>query len=451
MLKIKHALLFLILIANISIAQKVELDSLFFESTQSYRTYKVWLPVDYDSSKTYQTIYCFDGDLLFNILSANVEIYSDQSVGRLPPTIVVGVFFDQRNNDMGIEWEKGELNGTGRAFMQLVSKDLLLRIEQDYNVSDYRAIVGHSNSTTFAHFFLTGEFPLFSGYLTLSQFELSTDLQNFNKLKNELKSEIDMVTVTGGRDADFRIESGAVLTNLLDSLNISNLKHVPIYLEKADHLSMVMQGVPLGLEELYADFGKQFSVDSVIKPHYQSPLSYVDGMVERRCSKYGVESVYRMEDLDLLFDLFIERKDSIGIKIATSKYAEMFQDSSEYFYEAQCLEMMGAYQSAEKSYLKHLSHCSYLGYWSYIRITWLYRSELNNGTEAIKWCETGLAALGDERFLNEYLRISEVHPKTINVCIESLENYENEAATEELRLAVQATLAQLYKKVGNRN
>ncbi len=452
MLNLKYLLLYFGLATKIVVGQTVVVDSLFFEETQDYRTYKVWLPIDYDSSQIYQTVYCFDGDFLFNILAANIEIYSDPFIGAMPPTILVGIFFDQRNDDMGIEWNEGELSERGVAFMRLVEEKIFSAVSDSYNVSDYKAVVGHSNSTTFAHFFLEGKNPLFHGYLTLSQFELSTDVLRYSKLKKELKTPIDMVTVTGGLDAAYRVESGRVLDELLDSLAITNLTHTHLMIPDANHLTIVPQGIPLGLEELYKSYGERIQAEDLIEAgclKFQTPIEVVDSINNKRIDKYGIDLTYSVEDLDLLFELFVAEKDSVGVSQATSIYADLLQDSTEYFYEAQCLEMMGAYHSAEKSYLKHLGYSGYIGYWSYVRLVWLYANKLNDDVAAVEWCGAGLKKLEDDRFINELVRIEGKYPESINSCIATLEEYVAVASSEELQLAVQASLAKLYRKAGD--
>jgi len=451
MLSLKYLLLYFGLASQILMSQTVVEGSLFFDETKSCRTYKVWLPDDYDSTRTYQTVYCFDGEFLFNILAANIEIYSDPFIGVLPPTILVGVFFDQRNNDMGIEWSEGVLNSRGTAFMNFVEDGLIPAITSRYNVSGYRSVVGHSNSTTFAHFFLEGEKPLFRGFLTLSQFELSTDVLHYTKLKNELKIPVDLVTITGGLDTDYRIGSGEVLEVLLDSIAVSGLSHTHIMLPEANHLTIVPQGIPLGLETLYKSYGERVLVEDVIEIgclKVQSPIVVVDSIINEKVQKYGVDFSYSVEDLDLLFELFVVTKDSAGVSLATKIYADLLQDSTEYFYEAQCLDMMGAYRSAEVSYLKHLNYSGCIGYWSYIRLVWLYASKLNDELAAIDWCAMGLKKLEDVRFLRELEQLSGRYPKSVQKCIVVLEEYVSEASLATLKLAAQASLAKLYRKAG---
>ena len=57
-------------------SQTIIEDSIWFEHDISFRKLKVWLPENYDSSITYQTVYCLDAELLFPPLVSSVEIYS---------------------------------------------------------------------------------------------------------------------------------------------------------------------------------------------------------------------------------------------------------------------------------------------------------------------------------------------------------------------------------------
>jgi hypothetical protein len=157
------------------------------------------------------------------------------------------------------------------------------------------------------------------------------------------------------------------------------------------------------------------------------PLDLVDSLVNERGVKYGVQPAYTMEDLNALFDLYVHHKDSVGINAATTKYAEMYADSSEYFYEAQCLEMMGAYNAAEKAYIRHLNYYCCPGYWSYIRLAWLYRVDLNQPEKALEWVVNGFNDLQDPRFLQEFEKLaktnSAMHKKVLAVLKKYKRNY----------------------------
>lgn len=395
-------LLFLVS-ATCSNGQKILLDSMWFDAANSFRDYKVWLPADYDQELNYTTIYCFDGEMLFDILVANVAIYSDPSVGKIPPSIVVGVFFNDRNEDMGINWDTGRLNEKGAAFKEFIEFDLVPTIQNKFSTSAYKTVVGHSNSTTYCYSFLWDDKLLFDAFLTLSQFELETDVFNFSNLKNTDKN-IDLVCITGNGDADYRVRSGHALERLLDSLNISSLNSTSIFLPSADHITMVPQGVPLGLEALFEPFSVEVELDSILHSDLflnLEPKQIVDDILKEKAAKYDLDLMYNMYYLDLLFSLYVEKKDSVGISIATNTYAEMFKDSSEYFYEAQCLESMGAYYSAEKSYLNHVNYYSSPGYWAHMRLVWLYAYRLKVPKEAFEWCVKGFVQTSDVQFLHE--------------------------------------------------
>ena len=391
--------------------QTFHTDSIWFEHAHSYRKYKIWLPQDYDSTKRYQTIYCLDADLLFNSLVSSTEIYSFPDIAKMPPTIVVGLYFDQRNDDMGIESDKSQLNETGQAFIGLIKNQLIPEIENAYATSEYRAIVGHSNSSTFIQFFLWEEEPEFQGYLSMSEYELKKDTEHFCSLS--LTHPIDFTFVSAKKDAPYRYDSGLKHEAILDSCQPSNFNYKHIILESADHLTMVPQGIPLGLEELYTDYSSSLpNTDSLLKLiGSQNPVELMDSLVKMKADKYDAHASYNFTEIDILFELFVQTKDSANIHLATQKYAEIFQDSSEYFYEAQCLELMGANRAAEKAYLKHINYFPDPGVWSYKRLVWLYMSKVVNLDEALYWCEQGYNALQEEEFLELIRKIGKKDKK----------------------------------------
>ncbi|MFT5858450.1 MAG: hypothetical protein ACI865_000538 [Flavobacteriaceae bacterium] len=389
-MKFSLCIIGIILSSNL-FSQTLISDSIWYGKDSSFRTYKVWLPKDYDKEKKYQTIYCLDASFLFHPIVSSVEIYADPDVGTLPPTIVVGLYFNERNDDMGIHWKDGSLSQNGYAFQDLIRSVLISTIEANYSVSAYRAIVGHSNSSTFIKSFLWEASPIFDAYLSMSEFEFPNSQSNFCNLTIPESRPINLTMITGNEDAPFRYESGLKHQSILDSCRPDNLRYEHIQLTTANHLTMVPQGIPVGLESIYAHYASPPpSSDSVRLPFdIQSAHAYVDSLVHFRSKKYGVQAEYKFEDLNLLYDLYIKDTDSVNISEATQKYAVMFQDSSEYFYEAQVLEEMGALHSAEQSYLKHLDYYPTPGIWSYKRIVWLYMNKLNDNQKALYWIKQG--------------------------------------------------------------
>ncbi|MFT6922496.1 MAG: putative alpha/beta superfamily hydrolase [Crocinitomicaceae bacterium] len=431
----KHIITLVSLFLSLSSSsQSIVEDSIYFEHNNSFRKIKIWLPEDYLPSTTYQTIYCLDADLLFNPLVSSAEIYSYPDIAKMPPTIVVGLYFDERNNDMGINWETGVLNSDGLQFKKLIADQLIPKIESDYNVSSYRSIVGHSNSSSYIQFFLKDSIPVFQGYLSMSEYELPKDEALFCSIQASESRPIDFVYVTAKKDAEYRVKSGFRHETILDSCSQEHLKSTHLVFDNADHISMVPQGMPLGLETLYADFSSAYIEDDQLllkMKGEKSPLEYMDDLVHARASKYGIQANYSFDDVNNLYQLYVIAKDSINMSHATSKYAELFKDSSEYFYEAQSLEMIGAYHSAEQSYLKHLSYYSSPGEWSYKRIVWLYMGKLKQPKKALEWASQGYVELDNTDFIDLIVKIALKNEQCKKNAQSMLKNYIKNASTEE--------------------
>ncbi|MCH2234024.1 MAG: alpha/beta hydrolase-fold protein [Crocinitomicaceae bacterium] len=391
--------LFLISIISLSftsIGQNISEDSIYFERANSYRTYKVWTPEDYDPSQKYIPIYCLDASLLFNVTWANAEILSWAEIGEIPPVIVVGVFFDQRNDDMTINWENGSLGPQGIAFKEFLFNDVHEEVSSSYNVSYYSVVVGHSNSSTYIQDLLLDDETPFSGYIGMSQYEIPTLYKEFNKDH----SEKDYVFTSASEDAPFRYESGFKLEQYLDSIQPLNLNYTHLAIEGADHISMVNWTIANALERLFAPYNS-FLSDSIDFDSVQvSPLTLTENILKRRDEKYGTGMTWGWNELNFLYDAQIAMKDSIGISVSTMKYAELFPEyHDEYFLEGQILEQMGAYHTAEKSYLTHFEVFEEPGEWSFKRIIWLYAFKLNRVEEAMIWCDKAIENLGLETFV----------------------------------------------------
>jgi hypothetical protein len=445
---------FFLLTLSLSVAksQSIIEDSVFFKHANAYRTYKVWLPNDYDSTKNYHSIYCLDASLLFNLLTANVELYSDPFVAKMPPTIVVGLYFDHRNEDMDIDWNKGELGQQGIAFMDLVKNELVPKVEANYTTTSYRSIMGHSNSSSFIEFFMWNEPELFQGFLGMSQFQLAGDGERFCQLNPTTKKPVDYVFVSAKEDAEYRLESGYAHEQILDSCQLTNFNFEHIVLDKADHLTMVATGIPLGLEELYKSYRFELFPDSLLTlmlKEQPNPTQLMDSLIDLRVGKYDVEADFSFDDLNQYYNLFVLLKDSIGISAATQKYEAMFQDSSEFFYEAQHLEMMGAYHAAEKSYLRHLDYYCCPGYWSYMRLIMLYEYYLKDVREAMNYCLMGYNEIGDAEFLNRMKKLILKAEKDQRKGLSLLENHLSKSDNKSDAELICIKLIEIYEELGN--
>ena len=403
----------LILLLNVFLstfvnAQNIVEDSVYFEYTKSFRKIKIWVPKDYDEQQIYLPIYCFDASLLFNLTWSNVEILSDDDVGKMPPSIVIGIYFDDRNKDMGINWENGQLNEQGMAFKTFMTDSIIPKIEREFSVSNYRTIIGHSNSSTYAQNFIIDEDPVFNGVITMSQFYIN---ELYNSIAHIEKSRIDFVFTSADLDADFRYESGFKLDSVLNESVTGGLIYKHILIEGGDHITMVNRGLPIALESLFKPFVTMLKIpDSIVTQ--LSPKGYLDSLMQLRNDKYGIKMRYGWNELNLLYDLQVMLKDSLNIGVSTRLYQEIFPEynSDAFFLEAQILEQMGAYQLAEKSYLKNIEVNKDAGVWSYRRLIWLYAYRLSEPNSAIDWSWKAYSVLKDDSFLQELIDIGLKYP-----------------------------------------
>ena len=386
------------LTTTLSFSQNIFEDSLHFSHSDSYRTYKVWVPEDYDSSKSYIPIYCLDASLLFNITWANAEILSWSDIGKIPPVIVVGVFFDHRNDDMAIDWEDGTLGEQGVAFKNFLFDELYDAVESEYNTSHYSVILGHSNSSTYIQDLMLDEETPYTGYIGMSQYEIPS---LYDKFDRDHKQK-DYVFTSASEDAPYRHSSGNVLNAYLDSIAPKNLNYTHLNIQGPDHISMVNWTMANALETLFKPYNAYLVLNDSFdyKSLGQAPKEITDSLMELRNEKYGTGLNWGWNELNYLYDLQVKLKDSLGIGVSTAIYADLFPEyEDQYFLEGQILEQMGAYYSAEKSYLKHFEFFDAPGEWSYKRIIWLYAYKLNRVEDSIIWCDKAIKDLGLETFV----------------------------------------------------
>jgi len=182
--KITLALAFLILLAPALRAQVGNgqnvlqtvgvLDSLYSEILDESRKIYVQMPTDYNPEQDleYPVAFILDGEVF---LPTVYDVQKYYSGGFSPEMVLVGISNDEnRMRDLttskvtsmyGMPFN--EPNGEAERFFNFLEKELIPYIEENYPVTSYRSLIGHSYGGLFTLYALLNHPALFSNYLAI--------------------------------------------------------------------------------------------------------------------------------------------------------------------------------------------------------------------------------------------------------------------------------------------
>lgn len=181
MKKIYNSLLLLFLIGN-SFGQQLnsepliigKKETLFSTVLNEKRTLNIYLPENYDSTKSYPVIYLLDGTFNedFIHIAGLVQYFNLQF--KMPETIVVGIANIDRKRDFTFHTDSEDLKksypttGHSRAFIQFIEQELQPYITKQLNTNNTRYLIGQSLGGLLATEILLKNPELFSHYLIVS-------------------------------------------------------------------------------------------------------------------------------------------------------------------------------------------------------------------------------------------------------------------------------------------
>ncbi len=384
------ALAILLSFSTTILAQSIDSFQLKSAFIKDSRLIKVWTPKDYSKDKKYTVVYTLDASLIFDITCSDVNYLSSKDVGAIPNTIVVGVFFKDRNEDMGIMWEASTLNEKGQSFQKMLNEELVPYIDKNYPTTGFNTIIGHSNSSTYINFLLLDAKGKFKGFIAMSQYELDADEKNFTEmLQGKLSETIYYFVASASKDAEYRVKSGQNFEQIFDSTSNPQVKFEHHLFKKGNHLTVALMGLPQGLVHVYQDFKSLDETDealiAALSKTKTNPLAYLKKHKEDLEKLYGIQPVSTIDDLYFMMTLAEKNRDFAQIQelwdFAQTEYKD---EEGLNFLFAQLYEGAGILKTAESFYLKHLETDDFKAYYAYSRPFYLYYTHQKDPVKAIK-------------------------------------------------------------------
>ncbi|MBU2927998.1 alpha/beta hydrolase [Winogradskyella psychrotolerans] len=273
------------------------IDSYKLEGT---RELKIQLPRNYnpEEKRTYPLIIVLDGDYLFEPVAGNIDYQSYWE--DIPDCIVVGINqADTRVDDFYYDDESYFPSHNGASFYEFMAAELLPFIEENYNASNFRIIVGHDLSANFINYYLFKDDPIFRAYVALSP-DFAPEMTN--RLQQRLSIlQKEMFYYMATADADIKAVRASVVEghSVLSAIENKNFLYKFDDFEDANHYSLVGRGIPKALNQIFTPFkpinAKEYS--EKVLTFEGSPYDYLIKKYEDIEHFYGFEKTLIENDI----------------------------------------------------------------------------------------------------------------------------------------------------------
>lgn len=351
----KNALycIFLLLCANFSFAQ---VTTTTIESIQlaEQRTLKLYVPENYNPDKSYPLMVVLDADYLFDLTVGNAKFYAYKD--EMPQCIIVGVDQSQtRLEDCFYNDENGFPDKKGNAFFEFIGMELIPMIENNYNLANFKAIIGHGVTANFANYFLFKKAPLFNAYIELSPSLAPLMESKVPKRLSELDQMVFYYLATATEDVTENQQRIQVFHNQTKGYTNDNLHYSYNNFEGADHYSVASYGIPIAFNQFFKVY-KPISV----KEYKEEVLAFQDPVIEYLNQKYstiealfGFKKQVSLNDMMAIYAAAKKKEELESIhelsKIAKNEYPDTMLG---FFWEAEYLEQQGKPKKALRTYEK---------------------------------------------------------------------------------------------------
>jgi predicted alpha/beta superfamily hydrolase len=220
------------------------IESLNSKALNTKRSFKIKLPKNYDAESPlkHPLIIVLDGDYLFNPVVGQTEFqtYFDD----MPSSIIVGVMHeDSRFSDTYHDEVTGLPMDLGAKIYEFIGNELIPHIDDQYNTSHFRVVVGHDLTANLMNSFMLKEEPLFHAYVNISPEFVGDMGQNVVDRMTWLKKDVVYYMATASDDVK-SLRSDILMTD--NSIKEIDNKHLSYYFddfEEASHYSLVSRGI----------------------------------------------------------------------------------------------------------------------------------------------------------------------------------------------------------------
>lgn len=266
-------------------AQQYEEHIISSKYLNTERTIRVSLPLDYSPEVKYPVIYITDGSSdNYTVALSYINALSPSSYKLIPPSILVGIVHENRNDDF---YQRGE----SLHFKKYLMEEVVPYIDENYSSSGFNTLIGHSNGAEFNHSILMDVKNPFRGFISLSTyFSKSEHKEQLSKFITEYQGrKLYYFMGNALQEPKSRYESGHEMHRIMQETPNTQIEWFNQDFE-ANHNSLVPIALSKGLQHVFKDYS---SVEN-----YASIQDYSKSYLKDLKENHGVEGSFSIADID---------------------------------------------------------------------------------------------------------------------------------------------------------
>ena len=225
------------------------------------RILNIYLPENYDNTKSYPVIYLLDGTFNedFIHITGLVQYFSLQF--KMPETIVVGIANVDRKRDFTFHTDLEDLKksypttGHSDAFIRFIEQELQPYITKHFNTNDTRYLIGQSLGGLLATEILLKKPDLFSHYLIVSPSLWWDDQSLLKQAPGLLNKQSDakryIYLSVGGEEHIVMQKDAKKLYSILKKSTVTNTQLIFNFMKEENHGTILHRSIYDALLNLF--------------------------------------------------------------------------------------------------------------------------------------------------------------------------------------------------------
>ncbi|UGU17329.1 esterase family protein [Sinomicrobium kalidii] len=314
------------------------------------------IPENYDAKKKYPLIVVLDADYLFETVMAASGFYTYND--EMPESIIVGIRQENsRLSDCNYNEDTGFPKDKGNNFFEFIGMELLPSLADEYNLADFRIIIGHGLTANFINYYLFKDRPLFDAYVNIAPTFAPnvTDYLTSRLSTLTIQKFYYLITSDKNRDAEnaARIEE---LHQSLQAIDNDQLHYNFSIVEDSDNYTVAAHAIPrslYGIFDLYQPIPPEEYEKEVLSYEEGIVYDYLENKYNAIHGTYDVDKKIRLNDVMAIYAACLEKEDLPSLESLGKLGKKEFPDTMlGYFFEAEFHEKSGNTKKAMRTYEK---------------------------------------------------------------------------------------------------
>lgn len=344
----------MLLTASISRAQEnVELvtaESILIKSIilEEVREISVFLPDEYEkTSHQYPILYLLDGRTHFQHAISAASFLSNQRT--IPEIIIVSIHNVDRNRDFSPVYDgRNPVSGGAEKFLDFISEELVPYMEENYRVSGFSILMGHSLGGTFLTYSLLTRPEVFNACISISphlQFADNYLIKESGKLLKSKYQHHKYFYMTVGSEPDYYAPLNE-FARLIREKSSNAIDFEYLKMETETHATIPYPSTFNGLKYIFSDY-------QLPEEKYQESLSEIDRYYKKISLKYSYEINAPENVINLLGYTYLRKADFVNAILVFKENVKRHPNSPNVYDSlAEAFENNNQLKKAEINYQK---------------------------------------------------------------------------------------------------